>query len=440
MKTYDVIGVGIGPFNLGLAALLEDKPIESIFFDKKESFNWHPGLMIDSTTLQVPFLADLVTMVDPTNKFSFLNYLKEKGRLYKFYFKENFLILRQEYNDYCQWTSTQCKSCNFDSEVINIEHDNSTEEVWAVTIRNSNKETTKFLAKNIVFGLGSKASLPNPISQNKKIYHSSEYLNVKNDILTDKHITILGSGQSAGEIFLDLMKSKNDDTDISWVTRSKGFFPMEYSKLGLEHFSPEHIDYFYNLKNDTKSKLISEQDLLYKGISAKTISDIYDVLYENDLKNNKSNINLITNSSLKNAYTCDDKLDCYFHHSYQEKDFLINTDRVIAATGYKHDIQPALKNIECCIDRDINGNLDITRDYRIKTKNTKLTIFVQNAEILSHGVGTPDLGLGSYRNAIIINQLLKDEVYKLSQNNVFADFGVPQKYQIEHDYKNLISA
>jgi lysine N6-hydroxylase len=215
---------------------------------------------------------------------------------------------------------------------------------------------------------------------------------------------------------------------------------MEYSKLGLEHFSPEHIDYFYNLKNDTKSKLISEQDLLYKGISAKTISDIYDVLYENDLKNNKSNINLITNSSLTNAYTCDDKLDCYFHHSYQEKDFLIRTNRVIAATGYKYDIQPALKNIEWCIDRDINGNLDITHDYRVKTKNTKLTIFVQNAEILSHGVGTPDLGLGSYRNAIIVNQLLKDEVYKLSQNNVFADFGVPQKYQIKNDYNNLMSA
>ncbi len=34
---YDVIGAGIGPFNLGLAALLEDIPgTDALFFDKKE--------------------------------------------------------------------------------------------------------------------------------------------------------------------------------------------------------------------------------------------------------------------------------------------------------------------------------------------------------------------------------------------------------------------
>ncbi|MGX9893546.1 SidA/IucD/PvdA family monooxygenase [Francisella orientalis] len=35
MKIYDIIGIGIGPFNLGLAALLNDKPINCLFFDKK---------------------------------------------------------------------------------------------------------------------------------------------------------------------------------------------------------------------------------------------------------------------------------------------------------------------------------------------------------------------------------------------------------------------
>ncbi|BCD91829.1 hypothetical protein fh0823_19680 [Francisella halioticida] len=95
MKIYDVIGIGIGPFNLGLAALLNDESLESIFFDKKEDFNWYPGLMMSWTTLQVPFLADLVTMADPTSKFTFLNYLNKQNRIYKFYFKENFFIPRQ---------------------------------------------------------------------------------------------------------------------------------------------------------------------------------------------------------------------------------------------------------------------------------------------------------------------------------------------------------
>ena len=84
---FDLIGVGIGPFNLSLAALLDSKSSSSILFlDKQPEFAWHSGMLLHQTTLQVPFLADLVSMVDPTSKYSFLNYLKEHDRLHKFYF------------------------------------------------------------------------------------------------------------------------------------------------------------------------------------------------------------------------------------------------------------------------------------------------------------------------------------------------------------------
>jgi lysine N6-hydroxylase len=88
-STYDIIGIGIGPFNLGLAALCEPvEQIKALFLDQKSQFHWHPGLLLENTSLQVPFLADLVTMADPCSKFSFLNYLKAQSRLYNFYFLE----------------------------------------------------------------------------------------------------------------------------------------------------------------------------------------------------------------------------------------------------------------------------------------------------------------------------------------------------------------
>lgn len=68
-KIYSVIGIGIGPFNLGLAALIEPvEELSALFFDQAEGFDWHPGLMLNNATLQVPFLGDLVTMADPANK------------------------------------------------------------------------------------------------------------------------------------------------------------------------------------------------------------------------------------------------------------------------------------------------------------------------------------------------------------------------------------
>ena len=39
-KQYDMVGIGIGPFNLGLAALAEPlDEIDAVFFDKEENLN-----------------------------------------------------------------------------------------------------------------------------------------------------------------------------------------------------------------------------------------------------------------------------------------------------------------------------------------------------------------------------------------------------------------
>ncbi|WP_407508967.1 SidA/IucD/PvdA family monooxygenase, partial [Elizabethkingia anophelis] len=103
-KIYDIIGIGIGPFNLSMACLANPvKDLNTLFFDRSDRFDWHPGMMMQDTTLQIPFMADLVTMADPTSEFTFLNYIKEKGRIYSFYIRENFYLLRNEYNQYCQW-------------------------------------------------------------------------------------------------------------------------------------------------------------------------------------------------------------------------------------------------------------------------------------------------------------------------------------------------
>lgn len=65
-EPLDLLGVGIGPFNLALAALSDGVPgLRTAFFERCHEFRWHPGLMIEGASLQVPFLADLVSLVAP---------------------------------------------------------------------------------------------------------------------------------------------------------------------------------------------------------------------------------------------------------------------------------------------------------------------------------------------------------------------------------------
>ena len=68
-------------------------------------------------------MADLVTLADPTSPYSFLNYLKESGRLYPFYIRESFFPLRPEYNDYCRWAAAKLPSVRFGHRVTSVEYD-----------------------------------------------------------------------------------------------------------------------------------------------------------------------------------------------------------------------------------------------------------------------------------------------------------------------------
>src|SRR3954469_20029524 len=78
----DLVGIGIGPANLSLAALLRPhQQIKAQFFDKRSEFQWHSGLMLPQAALQVPYLKDLVSLVDPTNELSFLSFLVKHKRL-----------------------------------------------------------------------------------------------------------------------------------------------------------------------------------------------------------------------------------------------------------------------------------------------------------------------------------------------------------------------
>ena len=75
--------------------------------------------------------------------------------------------------------------------------------------------------------------------------------------------------------------------------------------------------------------------------------------------------------------------------------------------------------------RDAAGRAVVELDYRLRLADgTPSTLFVQNGELHTHGVGAPDLGLGAHRNAVIANALVGRAVYAVRERNVFQSFGI----------------
>ncbi len=76
----DLVGVGAGPANLSLAALVASARergltfIGSRFLERNTAVFWHSGQMFPGTLMQTEFYRDLVTPMDPTSRFTFLNF------------------------------------------------------------------------------------------------------------------------------------------------------------------------------------------------------------------------------------------------------------------------------------------------------------------------------------------------------------------------------
>ncbi len=425
-EVHGFVAVGLGPFNLGLACLTAPiAGLDGLFLERRPGFDWHPGMLLETSTLQTPFLADLVTLADPASPYSFLNYLKECGGLYSFYIRESFYPLRTEYVDYCRWAAAKLGTIRFGRDVTAVEYDEAERLylVHATDVATGARETHR--ARRLVLGTGTPPYIPPPCrGLGGDAVHSSAYLGHRATLTAKRSVTVVGSGQSAAEIFYDLLQAIDEHGyELCWVTRSPRFFPLEYTKLTLEMTSPEYTDYFHALPADTRDRLIGSQKGLYKGINTDLVNAIFDLLYVKR-RNKENRVRLLTNTELVSA-SYDGGRGAFtlgLRQTEQGRDLGLDTEGLILATGYRHQPPDFLGPIRDRIAWDEHGRFAVRRDYSIDTAGGE--IFVQNAELHTHGFVAPDLGMAAYRNSWIIRSLLGREHYPIERSIAFQEFGV----------------
>jgi lysine N6-hydroxylase len=406
------------------------KPIaglRGLFLEREAGFDWHPGMLIDDTTLQNPFLADLVSLADPTSRFSFLNYCKQEGRLYSFFIRGRFHLSRAEYNRYCQWAASELgDTIAFSSRVEQIDY-NEVAHIYVVSGRDP-RTLRPFVhrAAKLVIGIGSAPRLPaccEPIREH--CLHSAQYVHHKARLQGRRSIAVIGSGQSAAEIFHDLLKERDDHGyALTWITRSPRFVPMETTRFSLEMTSPDYIDYLSTLPDDTRERVLARQDNLYKGINATLINTIYDLLDERRRAGHQD-ARLITRSALIGCRhdAVQDLLHLRFVQLDERQHYTHLTDGAVFATGYEHGVPRFVEGIRDRIDWDTQGRYRLSPDFAIDRDGS--TIFVQNAAPHLHGLIDPDLGMGCYRNSRILEGLTGVCHYEIEHRTALQDFRVP---------------
>ena len=438
---HDLVGVGIGPFNLSLAALADGirGGLAATFYEQRPAFHWHPGILIEGSTLQVPYLADLVTLADPTSPWSFLSYLRARERLFPFYFAERFHIQRAEYDAYCRWASEQLPGLHFGHQVDAVRW-NSERDLFEVDFTQLDSEGEaealgRAYTRNVVLGIGTEPHIPDPLkplaeAPTVPVIHSADYLDHRERVLAADHITVIGSGQSGAEIFLDLLRARPAGAEkIHWLARTEAFAPMEYSKLGLEQFTPDYTRYFHALPEPTRTDLLPRQWQLHKGIDADTIAAIHDELYRRTLHGGWPDAVLTPGVTVRTAgRVATTRVELHLEHTQQATRSRLTTDAVILATGYRErPLGRILAGLDPYMRRDNAERPRIDAHHRfVLDPSVTGSVYVQNGERHTHGVGAPDLGLAAWRSASILNHLTGTEHYPLPRRTAFTSFGLDE--------------
>jgi lysine N6-hydroxylase len=402
----DVVGIGVGPANLSLAALLHPvAEIESLFLEARDDFAWHPGLLMSESTLQSPYLKDLVSLVDPCNPFSFFNFLVKNRRVYRFLVANFPSVSRREYAAYYRWAAKALPAVRFSAPVRNVRFEDGAFSIDAGGER--------VRSRHIVVGSGAQPFVPPRLARvlGPAAFHASQFLD-REPGLRGKTVAVVGGGQTGAEIVHRLLRAKHDAAArVLWISRRANFIPLDESPFANEYFTPAYADHFYSLPAGARRALLDDQRFASDGISESLLEQIYQRLYELDfIESGDRRYELLPGRELVDARpdAAGLRLELLTDHATEER----QVDAVIFCTGYKSGIPDYLAAFTPLIEHDDAGAPVVRRDFSVSwSKETTNRIYVHGMARSVRGVAEPNLGLMSWRSAHIVNALCERAVY-----------------------------
>ncbi|MFD0352155.1 lysine N(6)-hydroxylase/L-ornithine N(5)-oxygenase family protein [Streptomyces sp. NPDC127110] len=420
-EQHDLVGIGTGPTNLSLAALAEPVPnLSARFLDAGPEFRWHPGMMVPDAELQVSYLKDLVTTVDPTSRFSFLNYLAENGRLFRSMIANRDRCTRQEFEQYYRWVARQLPSLRWNRPVEEVRlRDDRLE---AVSGRH------RYSTGSLVLGTGRVPVLPGFAEpfRGAQVLHSADLLHVDPQV-RGKDVLVIGGGQSGAEVVHHFL---GPDTALparlTWISSRSGFQPLDDSPFTNEWFAPDYVDHFYRLGADRRQELLRRQRLASDGITESLLEAIYRRLYQLDfLTGGPATVRhrLLTGRRAVGLERDGDRLVAAVHDQDLDRREAHPADVVVFCTGYRSALPACLDPLAGRL-LNARGEYEVNRDYSLAWDGPAgVRIHVQNMSETTHGVADPNLSLAAWRSAQILNAVTGRKVYRVDHETSTTDWG-----------------
>lgn len=462
---YDLIGVGFGPSNLALAVAASelDETKQCLFFEKSASFQWHPGMLIEGTRMQISFLKDLATMRNPSSPYSFLQYLKDKGRLEYFINLKEFFPTRFEYQDYLKWVAASfAPQVHYATSVVNVTPvKHNQEAILSVEVEHSmTKERTTYYTRNIVYGAGgTQRKLEGEMASSAKIIQSKHFLpkfsNQFKDTTIPYSFSVVGDGQSASEIVTYIM-NHYPQAQINLFISNISLHAVDDNPFLNEQFYAENKDFFYNSSEKARQVMLKDvQSTNYGVTDMEDLEGLYDLVY-NERVRGISRLKIHPYSKLIELTEKGGQINAHIRNRINNEVEVLNCDGIVLATGYTRSLDKQMfKEMVPFLEMTPDGNPKCTKNYRLKT-NTDVDwgVYLQGYCETSFGVGDTLLSHLPFRSQEIFKDICEktpspqngcsfSKAIQTSQNGcsfakaAAAKSNYPPKHFLENDREKL---
>ncbi|RMJ27731.1 l-ornithine [Aspergillus sp. HF37] len=448
-ELHDVLCVGFGPASLAIAIALHDTLDATLtlnnpgahsnwqpkvcFLERQKQFAWHSGMLVPGSKMQISFMKDLATLRDPRSRFTFLNYLHSKGRLVDFTNLGTFLPARLEFEDYMRWCANKFSNVvAYGEEVTEVtpgQLGGDGSKVDFFTVRSRNLETgeiTSRRARKVAIAIGGKAKMPPGIRQGPRIMHSSQYCTTLPSLLTDKskpyNVAVLGSGQSAAEIFHDVQRQyPNSKTTL--IMRDSALRPSDDSPFVNEIFNPERVDTFYNLSpEERRQSLVADKATNYSVVRLELIEEIYNGLYMQRIKNpddTQWQHRILPERRVSRVESQDPSrvrvhLNSAKNRVAGEPQEALDVDALMVATGYSRNAHEELLGSVQRLRPAGQTEWTAARDYKVDLDPTKVSpqagIWLQGCNEKTHGLSDSLLSVLATRGGEMVNSMFGEQL------------------------------
>ncbi|TGO36654.1 hypothetical protein BHYA_0118g00080 [Botrytis hyacinthi] len=463
-ETLDLICVGFGPASLAIAIALHDAysksslpPPKVLFLEKQSEFAWHAGMQIPGARMQISFLKDLATPRDPRSKFTFINYLHSKGRLNTFINLSTFLPSRMEYEDYLRWCASHFEKQGCVKYGANVESvvpsSPSAEDGkipgFTISSSSSSGETVTHAAKNVVIAVGGKAIIP-PVLQNKPcVLHSSQYATsigkiekLQKETRKPLRFAVIGSGQSAAEIYNDLWERFGEETGVTvkLIVKGQSLRPSDDSPFVNEIFDPDRVTPHYNRPSNLRAAgIILDRATNYGVVRLELLEHLYEKLYIQRIKCERTGATpraaIVVNRRVITATPSPSndslRLKIVTEEGAEKEEEELDVDYIFTATGYRRDAHvEILRGCEELATGEgsdvkgengpVKGKWGVTRDYRVKVVDGKVQngagIWLQGCNESTHGLSDSLLSILAIRGGELVQSMFGEQLAQEAKN------------------------